>query len=67
MTPFIAALSRTARSTRRAANRISRRFTRKAEIKLGITVSLPSFLKLAFDYKADIGDAANDITPSQPR
>jgi hypothetical protein len=67
MTPFIAALSRTARSIRHAADRIGRRFIRKAEIKLGITMSLPPFLKFAFDYKADIGGAANDNTPSQPR
>lgn len=44
MTPFSAALSRTARSFRQAANRIGRRCTRKAEIKFGITVSLPPSL-----------------------
>ena len=38
MTPFIEALSNTARSIRHEASRIGRRFTRKAEIKFGITV-----------------------------
>jgi hypothetical protein len=45
---------------------LSRRLTRKAEIKLGITVSLPPFLKFALDYKADIGEPANNDTPRQP-
>jgi hypothetical protein len=67
MAPFIVALSRTAHSIRQAADRIGRRFTRKAEIKLSITMSLPPFIKFAFDYKADIGEAANDNTVSQPR
>jgi hypothetical protein len=67
MTPFIAALSRTARSIRHAVSRIGRRFARRAEIKLGITASLPPFLKFAFEYKADIGEAANDNTSSEPR
>ena len=67
MTPFIAALSRTARSIRHAVSRIGRRFARRAEIKLGITVSPPPFLKFAFEYKADIGEAANDNTSSEPR
>ena len=63
MTTFISALTRT---VRRCAKRLSRRLTRKAEIKLGITVSLPPFLKFALDYKADIGEPANDDTPRQP-
>ena len=62
MTTFISALTRTVRRIRRCAKRFSRRLTRKAEIKLGITVSLPPFLKFAFDYKADIGQPANDNT-----
>jgi hypothetical protein len=66
MTTFISALTRTVRRIRRSAKRLSRRLTRKAEIKLGITVSLPPFLKFALDYKANIGEPANDDTPHQP-
>jgi hypothetical protein len=66
MTTFILALTRTVRRIRRSAKRLSQRLTRNAEIKLGITVSLPPFLKFAFDYKADIGEPANDNTPRQP-
>ena len=66
MTTFISALTRTVLRIRRNAKRLSRRLTRKAEIKLGITVSLPPFLKFALDYKADIGEPANDDTPRQP-
>ena len=66
MTTFISALTRTVRRICRCAKRLSRRLTRKAEIKLGITVSLPPFLKFAFDYKANIGEPANDYTPHRP-
>jgi hypothetical protein len=66
MTTFISALTRTVRRIRRSAKRLSRRLTRKAEIKFGITVSLPPFLKFALDYKADIGEPANDDMPRQP-
>ena len=66
MTTFISALPRSVRRIRRCAKRLSRRLTRNAEIKLGITVSLPPFLKFALDYKADIGESANDNTPRQP-
>ncbi len=62
MTTFISALTRTVRRIRRCVKRLSRRLTRKAEIKLCITVSLPPLLKFAFDYKADIGEPANDNT-----
>ena len=41
MTTFISALTRTVRRIRRCAKRLGRRLTREAEIKLGITVSLP--------------------------
>ena len=52
-----------ARTARRPVNRLLRRLTRKAEIKLGIIVSLPPFLKLVFFYKADLGEPANDNQP----
>jgi hypothetical protein len=57
------AITRTSSSIRRAVNRIARRLTRKASIKLGITVSVPPVVKLVFDYKADIGEPANDNRP----
>ena len=66
MTTFISAITRIVSRIRRCAKRLSKRLTRNAEIKLGITVSLPPFLKFAFDYKADIGEPANDNTPHQP-
>lgn len=67
MHPLISALTRTARSLRNSARRIASRLTRKAKIKLGITVSVPPFLKVAFDYQADIGEAANDNRPRRSR
>jgi hypothetical protein len=60
MNTAISAITRTSRSIRRTVNRIARRLTRKASIKLGITVSVPPFLKFVLAYKADIGEAAND-------
>ena len=60
MNTAIPAITRTSRSIRRTVNRIARRLTQKASIKLGITVWVPPFLKFVLDYKADIGDAAND-------
>jgi hypothetical protein len=60
MNTAISAITRTSRSIRRAVNRIARRLTRKASIKLGITVSVPPFVKFVFDYKADISKPAND-------
>lgn len=51
----------------RTLHRIIHRLSRKARIKLGITVSLPPFLKIALDYQADIGEAANDNRPRRGR
>ena len=53
-------LARTGGSLRRAISHIACRLTRKASISIGVTVSAPPFLRLALDYKADIGKAAND-------
>ena len=61
MTTFIAAIDRTSRSIRRTVYRIAARLTRKASIKLAITISLPPFLKLAIDYKADLSKAATGM------
>ena len=62
------AITRTARSLRRSFNRIAQRLTRKAKIKLGLTFSLPPFVKLVFDYQADLGEPANDNrTGRKPR
>jgi hypothetical protein len=63
MNTAIPAITRTSRSIRRAVNGIARRLTRKASITLGITVSVPPFVKFVFDYKADIGEPANDNRP----
>lgn len=49
----------------RTLHRILHRLSRKARIKLGITVSLPPFLKIALDYSADIGEPANDNKPQR--
>lgn len=38
----------------------SLRYARKAGIKIGITVAVPPFLKVALDYTADLGEPAND-------
>ena len=61
MNTATSAITRTSRSIRRAINRrIAGRPTRKASIKLGITISVPPFVMFVFDYKADIGESAND-------
>ncbi len=74
MTTLISALSRTARSFRRAINRIANRLTRKAKIKLGLTLSFPPFVKFALDYTADLSkpenrlpQPANDNKPRRSR
>ena len=68
MNPLISAITRTARSLRRSFHRIVQRLTRKAKIKLGLTVSLPPFVKVVFDYQADLGEPANDNrTGRKPR
>jgi len=65
MNPLISAITRTARSLRRSFHRIVQRLTRKAKIKLGLTFSLPPFVKIVFDYQADLGEAANDNRPNR--
>ena len=67
MNPLISALTRTARSLRRSFKRIAQRLTRKAKIKLGLTFSLPPFVKVVFDYQADLGEPANDNRRRKPR
>ena len=63
MDTFTAAIVRTSRSVRRAATNLMSRFTRKASIKLAITItiSLPPFVKLAIDYKADLSKPENRL------
>jgi hypothetical protein len=58
---FTAAIVRTSRSIRRAATNLITRFTRKASINLAITISLPPFVKLAIDYKADLSKPENRL------
>jgi hypothetical protein len=68
MNPLISAITRTARSLRRSVHRIAQRLTRKAKIRLGLTFSLPPFVKVVFDYQADLGEPANDNrTGRKPR
>ena len=61
MNTFTAAIVRTSRSIRRAATNLINRFTRKASINLVITISLPPFVKLAIDYKADLSKPENRL------
>jgi hypothetical protein len=61
MNTFTAAIVRTSRSVRRAATNLITRFTRKASINLAITISLPPFVKLAIDYKADLSKPENRL------
>jgi hypothetical protein len=65
MNPLISAITRTARSLRRSFHRIVQRLTRKAKIKLGLTFGLPPFVKIVFDYQADLGEATNDNRPNR--
>ena len=64
MTTSIAAFTRTTRRIRGRAKRLIRRLTRKAEIKLCLTISLPPFLKPVLDYKVDIGVPATTTRPA---
>ena len=52
MNTAISALTRTAHDVRRAITLITR-LTRRGEIKVRISVSVPPFGKLVLDYKAD--------------
>jgi hypothetical protein len=54
MNSITAAFIRTSRSIRRATTNLLNRLTRKASLKLAVTVSLPPFVKFAIDYKADL-------------
>jgi hypothetical protein len=66
MTAQIAlALTQAAQRVRRAITGLAARFTRSADIKFTITVSLPPFFTVVLIYKADIGELANDNTPRQ--
>ena len=68
MNTAISALTRSAHSIRRTVTRLVTRLTRRAEIKVRISLSVPPFLKLVFDYKTDLRVAANDNNRSiRPR
>ena len=54
MNSITAVFIRTSRSIRRATNNLLNRLTRKASLKLSVTVSLPPFVKFAIDYTADL-------------
>ena len=64
MNTAISALTRTARTVRRAITRLVTRLTRRAEIKVRISVSGPPFLRRVVDCMADLRVAANDNNPS---
>ena len=61
MTSISAAITRTSRSIRRSAYTLILRLTRKASLKLALTISLPPFVKLAIDCKADLSKPKNRI------
>ena len=61
MNAITAAFIRTSRSIRRATTNLLNRLTRKASLKLAVTVSLPPFVKFAIDYKADLSKPKNRI------
>ena len=68
MNTAISALTRIARNIRRGITRLARRLTRRADIKVRISVSVPPFLQLVVDYKADLREAANVNKPGiRPR
>jgi len=68
MNTAISVLTRVARNIRRAITRLARRLTHRAQVKVRISVSVPPFLKLVVDYKADLREAANDNKPGiRPR
>ena len=60
MNTAISALTRTAHDIRRAITRLATRLTRRAEIKVRLSVSVPPFLKLVVEYNVDLRPAAND-------
>jgi hypothetical protein len=61
MNSITAVFIRTSRSIRRATNNLLNRFTRKASLKLSVTVSLPPFVKFAIDYTADLSRPENRL------
>ena len=61
MNSITAAFIRTSRSIRRATNNLLNRLTRKASLKLSVTVSLPPFMKFAIDYTADLSKPENRL------
>jgi len=68
MNTAISALTRIACNIPRAIAGLARRLTRRAEIKVRLSFSVPPFLKLVVDYKADLREAANDNKPGiRPR
>ena len=68
MDTAISALTRIARNIRRGITRLARRLTRRADIKVRISISVPPFLQLVVDYKADLREAANVNKPGiRPR
>ncbi len=60
MTTHPSTLTRFRRDAQRLAKRITRTLTKKAELSLAVTISLPPFLKVAVTYKR----AANDDRPA---
>jgi hypothetical protein len=61
MNSISAFFTRTSRSIRRATINLLVRLTRKASLKLALTISLPPFVKLAIDYKADLSKPENRV------
>ena len=61
MKSISASVTRTSRSIRRATKNLFVRLTRKASLKLALTISLPPFVKLAIDYKADPSKPENAV------
>lgn len=74
MTTILNILARTSRSIRRTARHLAARITRKASIKLALTISIPPFVKASLNYDADLSKpenrlpkAANDIHARKTR
>ena len=67
MNRLVTTIDRTSRGIRASIRSIANRLTRKARIKVSLTISLPPFVKLALDYSADLSREPGKPAKACPR
>jgi len=64
MTTTVQALTHLSHRIARSFHRLFSRLTRKAELAITVTLTIPPFLKVSFAYKADLqASARGDRSP----